>query len=427
VSRDLVKRSLKRRFGLLGEKLSHSFSPQIHAELGDYEYRLYEKKPEEVEDFLRNGDFDGLNVTIPYKKTVIPFCAELSETARLTGSVNTLIRGTKGELCGHNTDFFGVSYLMNRAKMNPADGKTLVLGSGGSSVTVQAALKNQNSREVVVISRTGKDNYQNLEQHLDAKWIINTTPVGMYPNNGVSPIPDIKIFKEYCGVIDLIYNPARTELIQQAHDAGIPAFNGLLMLVAQAKKAAEYFTNTEITDEEIERICSKIAAQSLNIVLIGMPGCGKSSVGKAIAKKTEREFIDTDKLITQAAGRPIPDIFADDSAGTSGEEKFRALETSVLRDVCRQSGKVIATGGGVVTREENRRVIRQNGIVVFRERDLSLLPVKGRPVSQRDGIEALAAARLPLYRSWSDFTAQGSSIEQTAADILKMFKSFRVN
>jgi len=415
-------RFLKRRFGLLGEKLSHSFSPQIHAELGDYEYLLYEKKPEEIDDFLRNGNFDGINVTIPYKKTVIPFCAELSDTARLTGSVNTIIRGKDGALSGYNTDFFGVSYLMSKAKINPAEGKTLVLGSGGSSVTVQAVLKSQNSREIVVISRTGENNYENLEKHSDAKLIINTTPVGMYPNNGVSPIPDLKIFNKCKCIIDLIYNPARTELLALAQDAGIPAFNGLPMLVAQAKKAAEYFTDTDIANEEIEKINSMIARQSLNIVLIGMPGCGKTSVGNALAKKMRREFIDTDKLITQAAGKPIPEIFADNSGSTTGEEKFRTLETSILRDICKQSGKIIATGGGVVTREVNRHIIRQNGIVVFRERDISLLSVKGRPVSQRDGIEALAAARLPLYRSWSDFTAQGQNIEQTAADIKKHFE-----
>ncbi len=297
-----------------------------------------------------------------------------------------------------------------------------MLGSGGSSVTVQAVLKSQNSPEVIVISRTGKDNYENLEKHRNAKWIINTTPVGMYPNNGVSPIPDFKIFSECQGVIDLIYNPARTELFAQAQDADVSAFNGFIMLVAQAKKAAEYFTDTIIADEEIERINSKIARQSLNLVLIGMPGCGKTSVGAAIAKKMGREFIDTDELIKQAAGRPIPEIFADNSGSTGGEEKFRALETDVLKNVCKQSGKVIATGGGVVTREENRRIIRQNSVVVFRERDISLLPLKGRPVSQRDGIEALAAKRLPLYRSWSDFTAQGNDIEQTAADIQKMFE-----
>jgi shikimate dehydrogenase len=410
-------RFMKWCFGLLGEKLSHSFSPQIHAELADYEYLLYEKKTEEIEVFLRNGNFDGLNVTIPYKKTVIPFCAELSETARLTGSVNTIIRRSDGSLYGDNTDFFGVSYLMDRANMNPTEGKTLVLGSGGSSVTVQAVLKSRNSPETVVISRTGENNYENLEKHRDAKWIINTTPVGMYPNNGVSPIPDLKIFSECRGIIDLIYNPAHTELLLQAQDAGINAFNGLIMLVAQAKKAAEYFTDTVISDDEIERIVSKIARQSLNIILIGMPGCGKTSVGTALAKKMEREFIDTDELITQAAGKPIPKIFAED-----GEEKFRTLETGVLQTVCKQSGKVIATGGGVVTRNGNRHIIRQNGIVVFRERDISLLPVKDRPVSQRDGIEPLAAVRLPLYRSWSDYTAQGDNIEQTAADIQKMFE-----
>jgi shikimate dehydrogenase len=412
----VTQRLKKRRFGLLGEKLSHSFSPQIHAEFGKYEYRLYEKKHEEVGKFLRNGDFEGLNVTIPYKKTVIPFCAGLSEMARLTGSVNTLVRRGDGSLSGHNTDFFGVSYLMQKADMNPADGKILVLGSGGSSVTVQAVLHSQNSREVIVISRKGENNYENLEKHRDAKWIINTTPVGMYPNNGVSPIPDLKIFGECRGVIDIIYNPANTELLLQARDAGIPAFNGLKMLVAQAKKAAECFMDAVIADDEIERIVSQITRQSLNIVLIGMPGCGKTSVGLALAKKMKREFIDTDKLIKQSAGKPIPAIFAED-----GENKFRELETNVLKTVCKQSGKVIATGGGVVTRAENRHIIRQNGIVVFRERDISLLSVKGRPVSQREGIQALAETRLPLYRQWSDYTAQGNDIEQTAKDILEMF------
>jgi shikimate dehydrogenase len=207
-------------------------------------------------------------------------------------------------------------------------------------------------------------------------------------------------------------------LIQQAQDLDIPAFNGLKMLVAQAKKSAECFTDTLIPDEEIERIVSKVARQSLNIVLIGMPGCGKTSIGDALAKKTGREFIDTDELIAQTAEKPISAIFAED-----GEEKFRALETGVLQSVCKQSGKVIATGGGIVTRNENRHVIRQNGIVVFIERDVSVLPVDGRPLSQRNGIETLAVERLPLYRKWSDCAVQNSDIEQTAADIWEMFES----
>ncbi|MDR0315734.1 MAG: AAA family ATPase [Treponema sp.] len=401
--------------GLLGEKLSHSFSPQIHAELSGYEYRLFEKKPEELEDFLRHGDFNGLNVTIPYKKAVIPFCANLSETARLTGSVNTIIRHPDGSLYGYNTDFFGFGYLLEKAGVHPGQGKILVLGSGGSSMTVQAVLRDRGAKEIIVVSRTGADNYENLEKHCDAKGLINTTPVGMYPNNGVSPITDLGIFSGCKGVVDLIYNPGRTELMALAEESGIPAFNGLTMLAAQAKKSAELFTNTDIPNEEIERITAKIAGLSQNIVLIGMPGCGKTSTGTILAKKLKREFVDTDASIEKKAGKSIPRIFAED-----GEDAFRSLECYALQTVCKESGLVIATGGGVVTRPENRRVIRQNSVVIFLDRDISQLPTAGRPLSRRDGIESLAATRLPLYRQWSDHIVKVHGIKETAADIIKI-------
>ena len=404
-----------RRFGLLGEKLSHSFSPQIHAELGAYEYRLFEKKPEEVESFLHSGEFDGLNVTIPYKKTVIPFCAELSQTAKLTGSVNTIIRRADCSLYGHTSDFFGFSYLLEKVRINPADGKTLVLGSGGSSLIVQAVLRDKGSKEIIVVSRTGSDNYENLEKHRDAKWLINTTPVGMYPNNGVSPIADLKIFSGCKGVVDLIYNPSRTELIQQAQEAGIMAINGLAMLVAQAKNSAELFMNTEISDDEIDRITAKIECLYRNIVLIGMPGCGKTGIGTFLAKKTGREFIDIDEYIARTAGKSVPDIIMED-----GEDTFRVKETDALKTLCKESGLVIATGGGVVTRHENYRIIRQNGVVIFLDRDIAQLPITGRPLSQRDGVESLANVRLPLYKQWSDKIVNVHGIEETAADIIQL-------
>jgi shikimate dehydrogenase len=399
---------------LLGEKLSHSFSPQIHAELGGYEYRLFEKTSNELEDFLQHGDFYGLNITIPYKKAVIPYCADLSETARLTGSVNTIIRQSDGSLHGHNTDFFGFGYLLGKSGIKPNEGKALVLGSGGSSVTVQAVLRHRDAEKIIVVSRGGADNYQTIEKHSDAKWLINTTPVGMYPNNGVSPIADLTIFSDCLGLADLIYNPSRTELMALAEESGIPAYNGLTMLVAQAKKSAELFTNSNIPDVEIERIIAKITRLSLNIVLIGMPGCGKTRIGTVLAKKLGRNFIDTDTSIVKNAGKPIPNIFAED-----GEDRFRALEHNALQTVCKESGLVIATGGGVVTRPENRRVIRQNSVVIFLDRDISKLPTAGRPLSQRDGIKVLAAIRLPLYRQWSDHIVKVHGVEETAEEILK--------
>jgi shikimate dehydrogenase len=376
------------KYGLLGERLSHSYSPMIHAELGDYEYLLYEKKPDEVEDFLQHGDFDGLNVTIPYKQTVIPFCAELSDTARKIGSVNTITRLADGSLFGDNTDAFGFSYLLK----DITPGKTLVLGSGGSSLMVQAVV-----HDAVVISRHGENNYQNISKHHDAEIIVNTTPVGMYPHTGETLV-DIGLFPNCRVVIDLIYNPARTELLLQAEERGIQTVNGLAMLVAQAKRAAEIFSGENITNEKIEVITAKIYRLTRNIVLIGMPGCGKTSIGKALAEKTGRRFYDTDALVEQTVGRTIPDILQKD-----GEDAFRKLETAALESVCKESGLVIATGGGIVTQPHNRRLIRQKGVTLFLDRDITELPVSGRPLSQQKGVEALAAERLPLYREWADY------------------------
>ena len=404
-----------RKCGLLGERLSHSFSPLIHAELGDYEYRLYEKKPDELETFLRFGDFDGLNVTIPYKKAVAPFCGSLSETARRIGSVNTIIRLADGSLHGDNTDYFGFAYLLKQTGVNPAAGKIAVLGSGGSSLTVQAVLQDGLAREVVVVSRHGADNYENISQHRDAVMLINTTPVGMYPNNGVSPIANLGVFNKCQAVIDLIYNPARTELLLQAEELGILSANGLIMLTAQAKRSAELFTGMPIPDRQIETITEKIARLTCNIVLIGMPGCGKTSIGSALANKMRREFADTDDWVANTAGKPIPAIFAED-----GEGAFRNLESRALQALCKSSGLVIATGGGVIKRPENRRIIRQNGIIVFLNRDIDQLPVSGRPLSEMSGVGALAAERLPVYKQWCDYALSVCGVEQTAADICEM-------
>ena len=404
-----------RRFGLLGERLSHSFSPMIHAELGDYEYCLYEKKADEVEAFLACGDFDGLNVTIPYKTTVIPLCGSLSAAARETGSVNTITRLSDGSLYGDTTDSYGFAYLLKKTGVDPAYGKSIVLGSGGSSLACQSALREMGAKDLVVISRRGADNYENIDKHRDATIIINTTPVGMYPNNGISPITDLSIFYKCRAVIDLIYNPAKTELLLQAENRGVIAANGLAMLVAQAKRSAEKFTRSSIRDEKIEIIVSKIAQMTKNIILIGMPGSGKSCIGAAVAKKTGRRFVDTDEEVVKAAGKPIPAIFAED-----GEEDFRKIETDALKAHCKHSGLVIATGGGIVTKQENRNIIRQNGIVIFLDRDITELQITGRPLSEKEGVTALAAIRLPLYSKWSDYTVPVRGIEQTAANICEL-------
>ena len=383
------------RCGLLGRKLGHSYSPQIHRELSCYEYKLYEKEPEELEAFLKSGTFDGLNVTIPYKKTVMAYLDEISPEAAAIGSVNTIVnRG--GKLTGYNTDAFGFMWLLQKSGVRAAGKKALVFGSGGASVTVCHVLKGLGADPVVVISRTGENNYENLDRHLDAKLLINATPLGMYPNNGESPV-DLTRFSALDGVLDVVYNPARTALMLQAEQLGIPHASGLSMLVAQAKKACEYFTGNPVPDAEIDRIERLLSRQMENIILIGMPGCGKSSVGKALAAALNRTFLDADEEIVRRAGCSIPEIFA-----AQAEAGFRRLESAVLADLGKQSGIVLATGGGCVTRPENYPSLHQNGCIVWLTRDLSLLPTDGRPMSQANPLEALWETRKALYERFSD-------------------------
>ena len=396
--------------GLLGRKLGHSYSPAIHAMLADYEYRLYEKEPEELEDFIRNGDFHGMNVTIPYKKAVIPFCDLLDPLAEQLGSVNTLVRLGDGRLLGANTDTWGFDQMIGKVGISCAGKKALVLGSGGASATVQAILKLADAR-VVVISRSGKDNYDNLERHADAQILVNTTPVGMYPNNRVSPV-DLDRLPNLQAVLDVVYNPARTQLILDAEARGIPCESGLYMLVAQAVQASELWTGQRISDETMERVWRTIGHSMQNVVLIGMPGSGKSTVGKALAQKLNRPFVDADAEITARIG-DIPAYFA-----AHGEEAFRKVETEVLADLGKQSGLVIATGGGCVTRPENYASLHQNGEIIWLQRDPDKLPTDGRPVSQRDGISAIYAARKPLYERFADKIADNNGpIEATLAQL----------
>ena len=404
----------KKRCGLIGEKLGHSFSPAIHGKLADYEYKLYELSPEQLGPFLEKKEYDGLNVTIPYKKTVIPYCDELTEAARSIGSVNTIVKRPDGTLLGHNTDYDGFMWLLKNAGAQVKGKKAVVLGTGGASVTVQAALRTLGASPVVVVSRSGEDNYENISRHSDAKILVNATPVGMYPKTGVSPV-NLDTFTALEGVFDVVYNPAKTQLLLEAEKRGIPCANGLGMLVAQAKAACERFTGKPIDDEKVYTIKAEMERNTRNLMLIGMPGSGKSTVGAALAESLGRKLVDVDERIVELAGCSIPEIFEKE-----GEEGFRRIEHQALCQVSKESGLVIATGGGVVTRPENMDPMRQNSLIVWLLRDTALLPRDGRPLSQTNSLTEMFKVREPLYRAAADCVADNNgSLEDTVKQILE--------
>ena len=391
-------------FGLLGRKLGHSYSPQIHSLLGDYEYPLYEKEPDEIADFMANGGFDGMNVTIPYKETVMPYMSGLSDAAKKIGSVNTVTRLPDGTLYGDNTDYYGFSFLLEDARFDVKGKKVVVLGNGGASKTVVCVCRDKGAREIAVISRRSEtDNYENISKHADADYVINTTPVGMYPNNGESPV-DLSVFKSCQGVADLIYNPSKTKLILDAEALGIPAVNGLIMLCAQAVKAAESFIKTKFEKAKTLEILSALEKQMKNIVLVGMPGCGKSTAGRLLAEALSREFVDTDSLIVENEKMPIPEIFE-----KHGEEYFRNAEAQAVAEAGKMSGRIIATGGGAILRSENKANLRQNAVVVFLNRDISTLAVDGRPLSKSNKLTDMYNTRLPHYKAVSDLSVEVDS------------------
>ena len=392
--------------GLLGEHLGHSFSPQIHRELANYSYELCELRPEELGAFVQSGTLDAFNVTIPYKKDVMPFLDEIAPEALAIGAVNTVVN-RDGKLYGYNTDYFGFDYMVTASSVDVSGKKALVFGAGGASATVCAVLRDRGVSELVVVGI--EDNHPEfLAKHTDAAIIANATPVGMYPNTGKSPV-DLSLFPHCVGVFDVIYNPTRTALVLDAEARGITAVNGLPMLVAQAVKAYEFFTGKTAEKGCIEQITAKISRDTRNLILIGMPGCGKSTVGKRLAEKTGRSFFDADTEFELMHGMTPAHAIE-----TLGEDTFRQMEHQTLCELGKKSASVIACGGGVITRDYNYAPLHQNGVILFLDRDLDKLATEGRPLSQRNSLEELYRRRINGYRRFADLTVRSTEIpEQT--------------
>lgn len=397
------------RCGLIGKKLSHSFSPMIHSYLADYSYSFFELEEDELEAFLVKGAFDCANVTIPYKIKVMQYLDHISDEAKRIGSVNTIVR-RNGKLFGYNTDYYGFCYMLKAGNIDVCEKNILILGCGGSSLTAYTACSDMHAKRIDRVSRSGILNYENVYDLCpDTDVIINCTPVGMYPNNSES-IVDLSHFHRLTGVADIIFNPAKTRLLLDAEAMNIKCTNGLSMLCAQAKKACEIFCDREICDSEIDSICNIISRETKNIVLIGMPGSGKSTIGRILSEKLGRRFTDTDEEIEKAAGMSIPMIFE-----LYGEERFRVLEHEAAISLSKQSGAVIATGGGIIKRADNVDALRQNSTVVFIRRDTDALACDGRPLSKKDKLKEMYAERFPLYLGACDIVLDNDDTPNACA------------
>ena len=411
------------KYGLIGEKLSHSFSKEIHEALADYTYEIRELTHDEVAPFLEAREFEGINVTIPYKEKVMPYLDEISDAAKKIGAVNT-IKKVGGKLIGDNTDFYGMREMILRAGIEINGKKVLILGTGGTSKTAKAVLADLGAGEIITVSRKESDSTVTYETvlalHSDAEIIVNTTPVGMYPNTDACPI-DIENFPHLTGVIDAIYNPLRTNLILEAKRRGIPAVGGLMMLILQAARASEIFLGKKIDESNVERVVKSIFESKENIVLIGMPGSGKSTIGKIISEITGRNFTDTDTAIEEMTGKHPAKIIRE-----SGEEAFRDIETQAVLELSKRSGIVIATGGGIIKRSENIPLLRQNGRIIYLDCDISELPVTpDRPLSaSREAIEELYRTRHPLYVAAADASvtiSHQNDVKINANEVIKIF------
>lgn len=407
----------EKKFGLLGEKLSHSFSPQIHKEFGNYEYLLYEIKKSELDKFFSDKKLSGFNITIPYKQIAMKYCYKIDEKAEKIGSINTVIRDGNGKLIGYNTDYDGFLYMLNKKNINLKNKKVAILGTGGASLTAETVAKTQGASEIIKISRNGSITYKDKDKYLDSEIIINCTPVGMYPNN-LDKNLNLREFKKIEGVVDCIYNPRRSALLLQAESLGIKNIDGLPMLLAQGKKAAEYFQNKKIEDSILEESLKNLRGQFENIILIGMPGSGKTSIAKKLSKKMNMPYYDTDQEIEK-----IHNINISEYIQNSGEKKFRKLESEIIKILGKKTGVIIATGGGVVLNENNYNPLKQNGTIFFIERKIESLSTRNRPLSKGgiSTLEKMYKNRKPKYEKFADFKVENVLFKNTISKIEEMY------
>ncbi len=422
------------KYGLIGEHLGHSFSKQIQTRIAeienvkDYDYQLVELDKEEFKEFMEKKDFKGINVTIPYKKDVIPYLDEMDESAKAIGAVNTIIN-VDGKLKGYNTDFGGFLYMVKAHNVHMEGKKVLIIGNGGACAAVKAVCKHENAKDIVIVSRSanrGAISYDEMyTSHLDADIVVNTSPVGMFPNIVNAPI-DVSWFHKLECVLDVVYNPILTRLCFEAQEADIKRVIGLEMLIAQAKYAFEIFENMSFDDSIIDEIKKEMLKDRCNIVLIGMPSAGKTTIGKMLEEKLGKEFFDLDDMIIAKAGKSIPEIFQE-----SGETGFRAIETEVAIEASKMNNKIIATGGGVVKHKVNMDFLRLNGITIFIDRDIDKLISSdpNRPLSSsKQALQQMYKERYPLYQKYAAYIAvNNANIEETVDDIVNTYHSILID
>ena len=404
-------------YGLIGEKLGHSFSKIIHEMIAGYKYELKEIAKEDLDSFMKNKDFKCINVTIPYKTKVLPYLDFISDEAKKIGCVNTILN-KDGKLYGYNTDYYGLKLLIQKQNVDLTNKNVLILGTGGTSLTAKAVLKDLNVKNIYQASRKNIDgliSYDDIYNY-DINYVVNTTPVGMYPNN-LDKLIDINKFKNIIGLVDVIYNPLNTNLVLDGKNKNIPSDGGLYMLIAQAVYAIKLFKNMEIDDSKIDEVYNMLIKQKQNIVLIGMPSCGKTTIAKLLEKRLNKALYDCDKLIEDIIKTDISSFMK-----SNGESSFRNIESSVVENLSKQNGIIISTGGGVILRKSNMNNLKQNGIVVFVDRPLDkLIPTESRPLtSDKEALKKKYDERIDLYNEYADIkVVNDTTLEDVVNEIIR--------